>query len=339
MNIDLHAHVLTEETMRLMRGVSAEHGPRLEGDTLAIGDVRYPNSPPGTWDLEARLAEMDRTRVDAQAVAVVPFTLGYHWEPALAREMCAVQNEQLAALHRAQPTRFYPLGCVPLQDPPAAVAEAERAVRQLGLFGLGLGTRLPDRNLDWPELEPFWTVVEELDVPIMFHPGQRLAMPDLKDYYLVNFIGNPLDSTIMIAALAFGGVLKRHPRLKLVIVHAGGFVPYQFGRFDHGWRVRQEPKVHLDEPPSTSIRRLYFDTIAHSRSALEYLVGEFGADHVVLGTDYPYDMGLDDPVGLVDSLSGPDAAGKEQIKGGNAARLLRLDQRAPTSSDGGMSRG
>src|SRR5918997_1455494 len=116
MSIDLHAHVLTEETMRLMRGVSAEHGPRLEGDTLVIGDVRYPSSPPGTWDLEARLAEMDRTRVDAQAVA---------------GEMCAIQNEQLAALHRAQPTRFYPLGCVPLQDPPAAVAEAERAIRQL----------------------------------------------------------------------------------------------------------------------------------------------------------------------------------------------------------------
>ena len=134
----------------------------------------------------------------------------------------------------------------------------------------------------------------------------------------------------MIAALTFGGVLKRHPRLKLVIVHGGGFAPYQFGRFDHGWRVRPEPKVRLDEPPSTFIRRLYFDTITHSKPALEYLVSEFGADHVVLGTDYPYDMGLDDPVGLVDSLSGPDAAGKEQIKGGNAARLLRLEERAAT---------
>lgn len=328
MNIDLHAHILSGETMRLMRGVSEEHAPRLEyttsGPVLAVGEVRYANSPAGTWNLEARLAEMDRTGVDAQAVAVVPFTLGYQLEARLNAELCQVQNEQLAALHRAHPTRFYPLGCVPLQDPALAVAEAERAVKQLGLFGLGLGTRLPDRNLDWPELEPFWSKVEELDVPIMFHPGQRLSMPDLADYYLVNFIGNPLDSTIMIAALAFGGVLKRHPRLKLVIVHAGGFVPYQFGRFDHGWQVRKEPKVRLDEAPSASIRRLYFDTIAHSRPALEYLVGEFGADHVVLGTDYPYDMGLDDPVGLVDSLAGPDEAGKAAIRGGNAARLLKL---------------
>jgi aminocarboxymuconate-semialdehyde decarboxylase len=323
-SIDLHAHILTEETMRLMRGVSAEHGPRLEGTTLSIGDIHYANTPPGSWDVEIRLAEMERSGVDAQAVTVVPFTLGYHWEPALAREMCAVQNEQLAKLHREHPNRFYPLGCVPLQDPQAAAAEAERAVRKLGLYGLGLATRLPAKNFDWEAIEPFWAKVEELDVPMMCHPTQRLPMPDLKDYYLVNFIGNPLDSTIMIAALTFGGVLKRHPRLKFVIVHGGGFIPYQFGRFDHGWQVRPEPKVKLDEPPSTYFRKLYFDTITHSKPALEYMVGEFGPDHVVLGTDYPYDMGLEDPNGLIDSLSAADAAGKDRIRGGNAAELLKL---------------
>jgi aminocarboxymuconate-semialdehyde decarboxylase len=328
MNIDLHAHILTQETMRLMRGVSAEHAPRLEstanGPILVIDQVRYANSPTGTWDVDERLAHMDATRVDAQAVAVVPFTLGYHLEPRLNTELCQVQNEQLAGLHKAHPERFFPLGCVPLQDPTAAVAEAERAIRQLGLYGLGLGTGLPGTNLDWPELEPFWTKVEELDVPIMFHPFQRLSLADLSDYYLVNFIGNPLDSTIMVGCLVFGGVLKRHPRLKLVIVHGGGFVPYQFGRFEHGWHVRQEPKVRLDEPPSTSIRRLYFDTITHSQPALEYLVGEFGAEHVVLGSDYPYDMGPDDPVGEIERLKQPSPADKENIKGGNAARLLNL---------------
>ena len=324
-SIDLHAHVLTEETMRLMRGVSATHAPRVEGTTMLLGEtIRYPNVPSGTWDLDERLADMDRTGVDAQAVTVVPFTLGYEWEPRLAREMCAVQNEQLAKLHRQHPSRFYPLGCVPLQDPRAAVEEAERAVRQLRLYGLGLGTRLPDHNFDWEELEPFWAKVEDLDVPLMCHPTQRLQLPDLKDYYLVNFIGNPLDSTIMIAALVFGGVLKRHPGLKFVIVHGGGFVPYQYGRFDHGWQVRPEPKAKLQELPSTYIRRLYFDIITHAKPALEYLVGEFGADHVVLGTDYPYDMGVADPVGLIDSLTSTDAAGKQAIKGGNAAKLLKI---------------
>ena len=163
MNIDLHAHVLGEETMRLMRGINSAHAPRIEktddGPMLVVGDVRYPNSPVGTWDLEVRLAEMDRTGVDAQAVAVVPFTFGYLLEAQLNLELCQAQNEQLAALHRQYPSRFYPLGCVPLQDPSLAVAEAERAVRQLGLFGLGLGTRLADRNLDWSELEPFWSKV------------------------------------------------------------------------------------------------------------------------------------------------------------------------------------
>jgi aminocarboxymuconate-semialdehyde decarboxylase len=331
-NIDLHAHILTEETMRLMRGVSAEHAPRVEytddGPVMLIGEVRYANAPTGTWDLEERLAHMDSTRVDAQAVTVVPFTLGYHLEPSLSAELCRVQNEQLAALHSSHPDRFFPLGCVPLQEPTRAVAEADHAIKRLGLYGLGLGTGLPGKNLDWSELEPFWARVEELNVPIMFHPFQRLSMPDLADYYLVNFIGNPLDSSIMVASLVFGGVLKRHPRLKLVIVHGGGFVPYQFGRFEHGWHVRQEPRVRLDEPPSASIRRLYFDTIIHSKPALEYLVGEFGADHVVLGSDYPYDMGPDDPVAQIEHLEQPGQADKDKIKGGNAARLLNLSTSA-----------
>ena len=322
-SIDLHAHVLTHEMMRLMQGVSATYAPRLEGSTLVVGDVRYPNSPTGTWDLDERLAHMDATGVQAQAVSVVPFTLGYDLEPRLAAELCRVQNEQLAALQRAHPSRFLPLACVPLQDPAAAAQEARHAVGELGLYGLGLGTRLPDHEFDWPGLEPVWSTVEELGVPVMCHPGQRPSMPDLADYYLVNFIGNPLDTTIMVARLAFGGVLARHPRLELILVHAGGFVPYQFGRFDHGWRVRQEPKVHLsEEPPSTFIRRAcYFDTIAHSQPALEYLVRTFGADHVVLGSDYPYDMGLDDPRAVLSAL---DPAAQEQIAARNAERLLNL---------------
>jgi aminocarboxymuconate-semialdehyde decarboxylase len=322
MSIDLHAHILTQETMRLMQGVTTTHAPRVEGSTLVVGEVRYPNSPTGTWDVHERLAHMDATGVQAEAVSVVPFTFGYHLEPALAADLCRVQNEQLAGLHTSYPSRFFPLACVPLQDPDAACQEAERCIRQLGLFGLGLGTRLPDHEFDWPALEPFWTTVEALDVPVLFHPSQRLATPELGDYYLVNFIGNPLDTTVMVARLVFGGVLARHPRLKLVLVHAGGFVPYQFGRFDHGWRVRPEARVQVsDVPPSTFIRRYFFDTIAHSQPALDYLIRTFGADHVVLGTDYPYDMGLDDPQTVLADL---DPSVREQITTRTPERLLKL---------------
>jgi aminocarboxymuconate-semialdehyde decarboxylase len=320
MSIDLHAHVLTHEMMRLMQGVSAAHAPRLDGATLLVADVRYPNSPTGTWDLDERLKHMDLTGVQTQAVTVVPFTFGYALEPRLAAEMCRAQNEQLAALHTAYPERFWPLGCVPLQDPRLACQEAEHCIRQLGLFGLGLGTRLPEHEFDWPELEPFWATVEALDVPIMFHPSQRLSMPELGEYYLTNFIGNPLDTTIMVARLVFGGVLARHPGLKLVLVHAGGFVPYQFGRFDHGWQVRQEPRRFLtDVPPSTFVRKFFFDTIAHSQPALDYLIQTFGPEHVVLGTDYPYDMGLPDPQGTLAHL---DADVRDQITTKNPESLL-----------------
>jgi aminocarboxymuconate-semialdehyde decarboxylase len=317
-----------------MQGVSQAHAPRLDGSTLVVGEVRYPNSPTGTWDVDERLRHMDATGVQTQAVTVVPFTLGYQLEARLAAELCRAQNEQLAALHAAYPERFLPLGCVPLQDPGLACQEAEYCVRRLGLFGLGLGTRLPDHEFDWPELEAFWTTVEALDVPVMCHPTQRLSLPDLADYYLVNFIGNPLDTTIMVARLVFGGVLARHPRLKLVLVHAGGFVPYQFGRFDHGWRVRQEPRLHLpDQPPSTFIRRLFFDTIAHSRPALDYLIGTLGADHVVLGTDYPYDMGLDDPQAALAHL---DPAVRDQITTRTPGAVLNVSR--PGAGAGGPGR-
>lgn len=328
MRIDLHCHVLSEETMRLMAGVSRELAPRLVWEdgagTLILGDLRYRNTPPGQFDLATRLQAMDAMGVDAQAVAAVPFTFYYEQDARLGGEMCAVQNEQLAALKREHPERFFPLAAVPLQDPAAAAAELERAVRQLDLSGAGIGTNAGARQLDDPELDVFWAKVQELDVPVMLHPTQRLMLPELGRYYLVNFVGNPLDGTIAITRLVFGGVLVRFPRLKLVFCHGGGYAPYQWGRYDHGWRVRPEPKERLQEPPSTYLRKLYFDTITHSRSALEYLVSEFGADHVVLGTDYPYDMGLEDPVGLIQSLQGPDADGKALIEGDTAARLLTV---------------
>jgi aminocarboxymuconate-semialdehyde decarboxylase len=236
--------------------------------------------------------------------------------------MSAVQNEQLAALKRAHPDRFFPLASVPLQAPEAAAQELERAVKQLGLSGAGVGTSAGPRQLDEPEMDVFWAKVQELDVPVMFHPTQRLMLPELGRYYLVNFVGNPLDGTIAITRLVFGGVLERFPRLKLVFCHGGGYAPYQWGRYDHGWAARQEPKERIQKAPSTYLRKMYFDTITHSTSALEYLVQEFGADHVVLGTDYPYDMGLERPVEVIQSLERPDAAAKELIAGGNAARLL-----------------
>jgi aminocarboxymuconate-semialdehyde decarboxylase len=156
---------------------------------------------------------------------------------------------------------------------------------------------------------------------MMIHPNNVAGADRLRSYYLGNLIGNPLDTTIAAACLVFGGVLDRHPNLKFVLVHGGGFTPYQGARWVHGWKVRPEPKVTLKDSPQAAIDRFYYDTILHSKPALEALIGLVGASHVFLGSDYPYDMGMLDCVRHVRSLdiAEPDRAA---ILGDHAAALL-----------------
>src|SRR5262249_45139184 len=154
-----------------------------------------------------------------------------------------------------------------------------------------------------PDLEPVWATAAELDAFILLHPINVAGADRLSSYYLGNLIGNPLDTTIAAACLVFSGVLERHPSLKICLAHGGGFVPYQAGRFVHGWHVRAEPKSKLGKPPTDSLKRFYFDTIVHSKEVLEFLVGNAGADRVLLGSDYPFDMGMPEGVAQVRGLS------------------------------------
>ena len=209
-----------------------------------------------------------------------------------------------------------------MQAPKLAADELRRAMRKLGLKGAQIGSNVEGRNLDDPELEPLWAAANELDAFIMVHPTQVAGAERLKSYYLVNLIGNPLDTTIAAAALVFGGVIERYPNIKFLMVHGGGFVPYQIGRFKHGWQVRREPQARLKAPPDASLDRLYFDTILHGRPALEFLVASCGASRVLLGSDYPFDMGTLDCVRQVRALAIPERD-KATILGGAAMALLR----------------
>ena len=191
----------------------------------------------------------------------------------------------------------------------------------LGLRGAQIGSNVAGKNLDDPELEPVWATAAELDAFILLHPINVAGVDRLSSYYLNNLIGNPLDTTIAAACLVFSGVLERHPSLKICLAHGGGFVPYQAGRFLHGWHVRTEPKSKLPKPPTESLGRFYFDTIVHSKDVLEFLVGNAGVDRVLLGSDYPFDMGMPDGVLQVRGLSIP-AGDQASILGGRAKALL-----------------
>jgi aminocarboxymuconate-semialdehyde decarboxylase len=166
-----------------------------------------------------------------------------------------------------------------------------------------------------------WAVANQHHAFCMVHPNNVAGIERMRNYYLNNLIGNPLDTTIAAACLVFGGVLERHPTLKICLAHGGGFVPYQAGRFVHGWHVRAEPKSKLAKPPTESLKRFYFDTIVHSKEALAFLVGNAGAQRVLLGSDYPFDMGAPEGVSQVRSLSVP-AADQSAILGARARALL-----------------
>jgi aminocarboxymuconate-semialdehyde decarboxylase len=306
--IDVHAHILTEETIRLLQREAPKVAPKLSDvddrfGTLDVAGHAYRHFPRGGWDLERRLQDMAAAKVDIQVLSVCPQTFLYAQPPAVAAAFARIQNEQLAKLVKAQPERFLGIATLPMQSPKRAADELRNAMRMLGLRGAQIGSNIAGKNLDDPELDPVWATAAELGAFILVHPINVAGAERLSSYYLTNLIGNPLDTTIAAASLVFGGVLERHPALKICLAHGGGFVPYQAGRFLHGWRVRAEPKRRLSQSPADSLQRFYFDTIVHSRAALEFLVGSAGAARVMLGSDYPFDMGTPDGVSQVRGLS------------------------------------
>ena len=265
--------------------------------------------PPGMFDLDARLADMDRTGVTVQALSVPPTHFNYRVPIAGTRPAARLHNDAMRDMATAHPDRFVVLATLPMQDPDAAVAELERVAVDPAVVGVELGTNVDGRNLDDPGLEPVWAALAALGMGVVLHPADVVGQADrMHAYYVHNFVGNPTDTTVAAAALLFGGVLVRHPRLRVALLHGGGFLPYQIGRFDHGWRVRPEPRAHLDRPPSSLLDRFWFDTLTHDEASLRFLLDRVGAGRLLLGSDYPFDMADADPVATVrKALDGPVA--------------------------------
>jgi aminocarboxymuconate-semialdehyde decarboxylase len=327
LTIDSHTHILTEEAMRLLAKESPKVAPvvkNIDARTMAIeidgGIVQNP-MPREIWDLDLRLRDMDASDVDMQVLSPTVFTFFYGVEPALALACATLQNEEIAGVIHKHPKRFIGLGTVPLQAPKAAAEELRRAMTKLGLRGAMIGSNANGLNLDDPTFEPFWAAAEELGAFIFIHPHAVAGGERLGSYYLRNFVGLPFETTIAAASLVFGGVFERHPGLKVCLSHGGGFVPYQLGRFQHGFEVRSEARVKLSRPLSESLGRLYYDTIVHSAPTLDHLIDTVGPERVLLGSDYPFDMANFDCVARVRTLR-LDPEVRDFILGGYGRKLL-----------------
>jgi len=325
--VDCHTHILSEEAMRRLAKESAKVAPIMTarhdpaGKLTIDGAVVQDPFPPELWDTERRLRDMDAHGVDVQVLAPTVFTFFYQHEPTLGFACAMLQNDEIAAEIKRHPDRFLGLAGVPLQAPELAAGELARAMTELGLRGAMIGSHVNGRNLDDPALEPFWAAADALGAFIFVHPHAGAAPERLGAYYLKNLVGLPFETTVAGASLVFGGVLERHPGLKVCLSHGGGFFPYQAGRFRHGHEVRPEAKINLKHPLDESIGRLFYDTILHSKPTLEFLISSAGADRVLLGSDYPFDMGNLDCVARVEALD-IAAHDRDLILGGYADVVL-----------------
>ncbi len=322
--IDTHTHVLTEETIALLNKETPKAAIKLTPIdnnfvTLEVAGVPYKPFPRGGFDIERRLADMDASGVDVHVLSATPQTYLY----GLGTPVATIQNDQIAKLIKQQPDRFMGIGTLPMQNPEEAAAELRRIVKTLGLRGAMFASNVLGKNLDDPSFEPLWQTAEQLGAFLFVHPNNVAGADRLKSYYLGNLIGNPLDTTIAAACLIFGGVMDRYPKLKVCLAHGGGFVPYQAARWTHGWQVRPEPKQNVPNKPDEIIKRFIYDTILHSRETLEFMIERAGVERVVLGSDYPYDMGMMDCVAHVKSLAISDKD-KASILHDRAIELLTV---------------
>jgi aminocarboxymuconate-semialdehyde decarboxylase len=325
--IDIHAHFFPESFLRLIAAEGEEFGVGCDmdgpdGPVLVIEGKRRNVLGARFVDIDARLASMDDQGVAKQALSLTQPMV--YWAGAdLARRLAETFNDALSAAHEAHPDRLVGLATLPMHHPDLAIAELERAAKLPGIRGVYLATRIVDRELSDPAFLPVFQRIEALGLPLFLHPVTVVDSGRLAKFYLTNLIGNPTESAIAAAHLIFGEVLDRCPKLDICLPHGGGSFPYLVGRLEHGWKVRPEME-HMDKGPNAYLRRFHYDTVTHSAPALAYLIALVGADRVMLGSDFCFDMGYERPVEVVTEHAGLSAGDQALILGGNATRLLGL---------------
>ncbi len=330
MKIDVHAYYVPQECIGEVKGSDGStYGLRIvqEGTHQVPYTGNHRNIAFETeqiYSIERRLKDMGTQAVDMQVLSVPPFFFFYAIDPAESLGLCQKINDAFAETVRKHPNRFVALANLPMQDPEMAAQELERSVRELDLRGAEIGSNINGKNLDDKSFAPFYAKLHELNVPVFIHSSTVLGIERLGRYHLQNLIGNPNDTAVAAASLIFGGVLKEFPRLKFYLAHGGGSCPYIRGRWEHGWRVRPEARAIIDRPPSDYFKLLCFDSLLHSVPALNFLVETVGAERVMMGSDYPFDMGDKDPVNDIAALPHLSDREKEMIFGGNAAALFKI---------------
>jgi len=332
-SIDLHTHVVPPGVIAAMMRDPARFGARgsagngvkvvdREGRLCWENNGRLIEIEQPLYDVEAKIAEMDRMGIDISVISVAPPTYFYELSADDGLAASKLNNDGIAEMVAKYPVKLRGMATLPMQDPDAAIAELERVVKEHGFKAVEMGSSIEGEQLALPKFRPVLKTIEQLGCFIFVHPNKCSARGGMEGYELFNTIGFPLDEVIMAAHLMFSGALDELKDLRILIAHGGGYVPYQIGRFACAHRHRPAARLHTQTSPRDLLRRFYFDALTHDPKALRYLIEQVGADRVVIGSDNPFDMGYRDPLAELDTVPNLTVGEREQICANTALVLL-----------------
>ena len=329
-SIDFHAHLTPQCFWHATEDSGDWHSLRRERDArgreiLVVGDRRGQLPPKSSWTPEQRLSDMDSLGVDIHVVSPYSGFYNYELDTNLAAATSRESNDEISQMMKSWPDRFAGLATLPMQDVPAAIAELERVMVDLGFKGAVIDDKINEKLLDEPEFMPFWKAAEQLGAFILFHQGgDTIVDRRIQRYHLPNSVGNLADRTITFASLVMGGVMDACPDLRICLSHGGGFACYGAGRMDRGWeRIPPAERLAAD-PPSRYLSRFYYDCIVYTEQSLRFLIDSVGIERVVFGTDWPYDMAQDWPVSWLLGMESLTQDEKDAILWKNLEHLLGI---------------
>jgi aminocarboxymuconate-semialdehyde decarboxylase len=322
--VDVHIHVILPQVTREFEAwgpqVTWEEGRQF----VDFSGKKISSALREFVDVPKILEEQDKAGVDIVVLSPWSSLFRYDTDAEEGLRVSRLQNDALAELVVRHGRRVAAVGMVPLQDAQIAARELERVVGELGLLGVEIGSNVNGTYLGAAELRPFWAAAEETGAFVEIHPVSGVGGPVKKEYYLWNAYANPAETALTASHMILSGLLEAHPHLKICLFHGGGHLPYQIGRLDRAYEMRPEAGRHISAPPSSYLRRFYFDTVTHSAGALRYLIDTVGVDQVLTGSDYPFDMGYERPAEIVAQVPDLSDVQREAILSGNACRLLGL---------------
>jgi len=329
MRVDFHTHIIPDYIPNFVEKFGGERWLTLEktctcGANIMVAGQVFREVTDQVWSPEKRIQDMDAEGVDIQVLSPIPVTFSYWAEAHAAEEMARIQNDFIANTVKQYPKRFIGLGTVPLQDVEVAIREMDRCIHELGLKGIEIGTNVNGKNLDDPAFTAFFEMAEKWEVPLFIHPWETLGKDRMPRHNFMYTVGMPSETALAAASLINGGVIEKFPKLKVCFAHGGGSFPYILPRLDQGWKVW--PHLRLtSKPPSYYAKNFYFDSLNYDPLNLQYLIDRFGADKIVMGSDYPFLLREIPPGKIVDETLHLSEEQRRDILGRNALAFLNIE--------------